>query len=255
MTTFSHSGTFGDLIYSLAMVKHLGGGDFYLRLGDMDRMAKRVLGAGSAGDHTGEMTQAQFDALKPFMDSLPYINKFEVYTDQHIDHQLEEAGFTIVKQNGNYMYSYAEALGIDFYKHYKEFMYQPWLEVKDPIRVPGKPIVINRVNRHLYGCDPEAKAWREFFKKGLSDMAVYVGKESEHAWFEQSLGVKIQHYKTENILEVARVIAGAEQFMGSQSMCLSIAMGLGKTILCECRKDLPLQRNECYFIRPNVHYF
>ena len=255
MNSFSHSGTFGDLIYSLAMVKHLGGGDFYLRLNDMDRMAHRVLGVANAGDHKGEMTEAQFEALRPLMESLPYINSFKPYNGEEITHDLGECGFEIVKQNGNYMYSYATGLGLDFYKHYKEFMYQPWLEINDPIRVPGKPIVVNRVNRHLYGCDPEAKAWKEFFKKGLSDMAVYVGKESEHAWFEESLGIKIQHYKTENILEVAQVIAGAEQFMGSQSMCLSIALGLGKTTVCECRKDLPLQRNECYFIRPNVHYF
>lgn len=255
MLKFSHSGTFGDLIYSLAAVKHLGGGDFYLRLNDMDRMAKRVLGAGSAGDHTGEMTQSQFDILKPFMESLPYINSFNVYNGEAIDYSLEEAGFTIVQQNGNYTYSYATALGLDFYKNYNEFMLTPWLEVADPIRIPGRPVVVNRVNRHLYGCDPELKGWREFLKRGLKDTAVYVGKEDEHAWFEQTLDIKIPHYKTENILDVARVIAGAEQFIGSQSMCLSIAIGLGKTTFCECRKDLPLNRNECYFIRSNAHYF
>jgi hypothetical protein len=52
MTTFSHSGTFGDLIYSLNVAKKLGGGDFYLRLNNMDNMAKKTFGPNAnAGDH------------------------------------------------------------------------------------------------------------------------------------------------------------------------------------------------------------
>ena len=255
MTTFSHSGTLGDLIYSLAMIKHMGGGDLYLRLHDMNRMAHRVLGAPSAGDHAGEMTQGQFDTLTSFMKAQPYINSWNVWKDEEIDHCLEECGFTIVQQGGNYAYSYATHLGLDFYKNYKEFMFEPWLTVPDPIKIPGKPIVVNRVNRHLYGCDTELKGWKDFLRRGLADNAVYIGKPDEHAWFEKTLGIKIEHYPTKDILEAAQVIAGCEQFIGSQSMCLSLAIGLGKTTICECRKDLPLERNECYYVRPNVHYF
>ena len=36
MTTFSHSGSTGDTFSSLVAVKILGGGDFYLRLNNIE---------------------------------------------------------------------------------------------------------------------------------------------------------------------------------------------------------------------------
>lgn len=256
MTTFSHSGTFGDLVYSLAIVKHLGGGDFYLRLNNMDNMAREVLGAGAnAGAHSGEMTQAQFDSLTEFMTHQSYVKSWNVWNGEPVDHALEYSGHEIIKQQGNYSWGYARAQGIDPDLHYNEFMLQPWVEVPDPIKIPGRPIVVNRINRHLYGCQIQDPNWVNFFDRGLADVGVYIGKPEEHAWFESVFGVKIPHYETKSIMDVARVIAGAEQFIGSQSMCLSLAIGLGKTFMCEARKDLPLERNECFFSRPNGFYF
>lgn len=256
MTTFSHSGTFGDLVYALGTVKHLGGGDFFLRLTNMDNMAKEVLGPhANAGQHSGEMTKKQFDSLTSFMLSQPYIKSWNVWNGEEIDYALEYSGHEICKQNGNYAAGYARYNGINFEDNYKELMLKPWLEIKDPIKIPGRPVVVNRVNRHLYGCDPELNGWKEFIRRGLSEVGIYVGLASEHAWFEQTLGIKIPHYATTDVLECARVIAGAEQFIGSQSMCLSLAVGLGKTFFCERRKDLPLERNECFYARPNAHYF
>jgi len=256
MTTFSHSGTYGDLIYSMNIAKKLGGGDFYLRLNNMDEMARRTFGPqATAGDHAGEMTERQFHGLTDFMLSQDYIKSWNIYNGEHIDYALEDSGKEIVKQNGNYTFAYARSVGIDPNDDYDYYMLRPWLTVKNPIKIPGKPIVVNRVNRHLYGCDPEANNWKALFNRGLSQVAVFVGHEKEHAWFEDFFKVKVQHYKTYDILECARVIAGCEQFVGSQSMCLSLAIGLGKTFLCECRKDLQPFQNECYFVRPNAHYF
>jgi hypothetical protein len=58
------------------------------------------------------------------------------------------------------------------------------------------------------------------------------------------------------MLELASVIAGADQFIGNQSVALSLAIGLGVNYACEARQDLPLERNECYFPQhPNGDYF
>jgi len=256
MTTFSHSGTFGDIIYSLNIAKKLGGGDFYLRLNNIDNMAKKVFGPNAnAGDHSGEMTERQFHSLTSFMMSQDYVKSWNIWNGEPIDYALEDCGPEIVKQQGNYTFAYARALGFKPEEDFNYYMLQPWLTVKNPIKIPGKPIVINRVNRHLYGCDPEANNWKALFNRGLGSVAVFVGHKSEHAWFENFFKVKVQHYETYDVLECARVIAGCEQFVGSQSMCLSLAIGLGKTFLCECRKDLQPFQNECYFVRPNAHYF
>jgi ribonucleotide reductase alpha subunit len=101
MTTFSHSGTHGDLIYSLNITKKLGGGDFYLRLNNMDEMARRTFGPNAtAGDHAGEMTERQFHGLTDFMMSQDYIKSWNIWKGEHIDYALEDSGKEIVKQNG-----------------------------------------------------------------------------------------------------------------------------------------------------------
>lgn len=253
---FSHSGTFGDIIYALPIMKQLGGGDLYLRLHNMDNMAQRVLGAPNAGAHAGEMSQQQFDSLTPLIEQQPYVKSWKVWNGEHIDVAFEEYCLQIPRdQPGNYAFKYGLAAGVNFYENYEELMIRPWLDVKDPIKIPNRPIVINRISRHLYGCDPELKRWKKFIRTGLLATAVYVGLPQEHEWFQNILGVKIDYFPTSNILELARVIAGAEMFIGSQSLCLSLALGLGKTIYCEGRRDVRPGRNECFYIRPNVFYF
>jgi hypothetical protein len=81
--------------------------------------------------------------------------------------------------------------------------------------------------------------------------AVFVGLAEEHRAFEQAMGWSIPHYQTESMLDVAEVIAGADMFIGNQSQCLALAIGLGVHVNCERRVDLPIERNECYF--PNHH--
>jgi hypothetical protein len=49
------------------------------------------------------------------------------------------------------------------------------------------------------------------------------------------------------MLELAQVIAGAEHFLGNQSVALSIAQGLRVPYAFEARHDLPIERNESYF--------
>jgi hypothetical protein len=62
-------------------------------------------------------------------------------------------------------------------------------------------------------------------------------------------------------LELAQVIQGCEQFMGNQSVALSIAIGLGKSYWCEVRKDYEQTRTphggygDTWFPRINGNYF
>jgi hypothetical protein len=55
---------------------------------------------------------------------------------------------------------------------------------------------------------------------------------------------------------LAEVIAQSKQFIGNQSVSLSLAIGLGVNWACEARDDIPPERNECYFPNhPNGEYF
>ena len=42
MITYSHSGSLGDLIYSLPVVKHFGAGDFYVKLHSEDYVTSEL---------------------------------------------------------------------------------------------------------------------------------------------------------------------------------------------------------------------
>jgi hypothetical protein len=44
MSTFSHSGTTGDTFCSLVAAKILGGGEFYLRLNNLENVVREKLG-------------------------------------------------------------------------------------------------------------------------------------------------------------------------------------------------------------------
>ena len=87
-------------------------------------------------------------------------------------------------------------------------------------------------------------AWRD---DGVDTQSVFVGLPQEHEEFKKLTGWNIDYYPTKNMLELAQVIAGCEQFMGNQSVALSIAQGLRVPYAFEARGDLPMERNESYF--------
>ena len=90
---------------------------------------------------------------------------------------------------------------------------------------------------------------------------MFAGTPNEHAVFEDTMKMKIHYHKTDNLLELAQVIQGCEQFIGNQSSALSIAIGLGKTYWCELRADFENTKTphggygDTWFPRINGFYF
>jgi len=71
---FKHSGTFGDLIYGLSVVKKMGGGTFAIQL---DNLEKCVAQYGYRPDevdpaHQGRFRNADFDLLRPLLTRQSY---------------------------------------------------------------------------------------------------------------------------------------------------------------------------------------
>jgi len=94
----------------------------------------------------------------------------------------------------------------------------------------------------------------------LEETAVFVGSEAEHAAFCQTYNCQVEYRPVTDMLELARLIQGCEQFMGNQSMPLSLAIGLGKTFWCEVRVDYEHIKTahgygDVWFPRANGHYF
>jgi hypothetical protein len=258
--SFSHSGTLGDVLTAMCLVKILGGGDFYLRLNNMDKMIQEKLGWPDAGVHSGRMTQKDFDMLEPLMKSQSFINSFQVWDGQTITHEFEEV-CRHHRANGvwprNFSNQYAAALKIDPQANFEALQQQPWLECKDPIRITGRPVVISRNEKYLDGAPVYNPIWREWIEYGLADRCVFVGHESEHAWFQELYKCEVDFYPTEDMLHLSRVLAGCELFIGNQSMPGTMAsIALGKTSRIELRKNETQVNNEFFYpYRLNVSYF
>lgn len=258
MTTFSHSGTTGDTFCSLVAMKILGGGDFYLRLNNLDNMIQEKLGWSNAGRHSGRMTQDDFESMRELMLHQPYIKSFNVYNDEHIDYELENAALHLEmsERPRNFSNQHAKAQNIDLKYNIRQLQMMPWMECREERKFPGRPIVVFRGPHYQEGNERLSPVWKDLIDRGLCEQAVYVGLEEEHAWFEESFKCFIPHYKTPDFMELARVIQGSELFISSMSSPSALALCLGKTMWLETRKNEPWERHEYnYPYRLNIRYF
>jgi len=262
-TNFTTMGTFGDTIYSLCLVKMLGGGNMYVKLNALDNFVKTVIGWPNAGAASGRYTQRDYEILKPLLEAQDYLHTIDIWNGQPDDHLslLDHWKFHLIRGwQGNQTECYALTQGMNIHdpEIRKTLLLTPWLIPVEPIRIPNKPFVVNRTDRYLYGAP--SQEWHTWIKNGLGDYGIFVGSKDEHANFEKLFDTKIEYYETKNLLELAQVIQGSEMFIGNQSVALSIAIGLGKSYQCEVRKDYentktPHGYGDTWFPRINGFYF
>ncbi len=255
MKTFKHSGTLGDIIYALPIMKHLGGGDFYLHMNQIDWIGMHYYGSKPNPFHQGRMTQQDLEFMQSFFEAQTYITKFAALdpnTDA-ITHNLDRFRPAFVGHPGNYVDIYANTFGITDINIQTQLRNTAWLSVP-ATDIKSKPIVINRTAR--WNPRTLSPKWAEWKAQGMEEHSVFVGLPEEHIAFERATGWNIAFRPTDSLLELAQVIADSKQFIGNQSVALSLAIGLGVKWRCEARDDLNLLRNECYFpAHPNGEYF
>jgi hypothetical protein len=254
MNTYKHSGTFGDLIYSLPMVKHFGAGKFYLHLNQIDWIGQHYYGSQPAAFHQGRMTEADFEYMKRFMLAQDYITEFAILDrGAEITHNLDKFRPLFVGHPGNYVDVYCEAFDIKYPATRNQLRNTAWLSVHEPRQSDNRTVVINRTARWLPGnLNPRWHQWRE---QGLETKAVFIGLTEEYLAFKRDIGWNIPYQPVTDMLNMAEYIAGAEQFIGNQSAAFAIAAGLKHpNAWCEMRRDLPQERNECCGFNDVVYF-
>jgi len=270
--SFLHAGTFGDTVLSLNVIKILGGGDLYVELNGMDNIARAMWGGGDAGCHAGRYTQRDLDFIWPLLEKQPYINNLQIWENQPVSYDLRNHHKFWARRNGkvedwagNATECYALVCGLDIHEHRQALLLDPWLTVDNPIVIPGKPVVINRTGRHIkrehYNISMVNPQWTDWIDNyNLETMAVFVGTPKEHQDFCELHQCNVEYRPVSDMLELARIIQGAEQFIGNQSMALTLALGLGKSYWCEIRLDYEATRTpqgfgDAWFPRLNGRYF
>jgi len=254
MPTYAHSGSLGDLIYSLVIPKHFGPGDFYVKLRSIDHTTQKY---GYAPQHVSEfhlrrMTNEDFDMLKPLLAVQPYVSQV-IATDNPefvVDYDLDKfRGVMWRSFVGNYLEGYYKTFNVPYTP---QDITSPWLTVARPKQVAS--VVITRTFR--YRNPVSVATWRRYTEiPGFSEAAVFVGLPEEHADFEETFKLKVPHFKCRDFLQMAQVIAGCDLFIGNQTFAYSLAQGLGKATAMECIPDRTLLQNECFFNRSNCSYF
>jgi hypothetical protein len=189
------------------------------------------------------------------MEAQDYISKFSILDNSiEITHNLDRFRPLFVGHPANYLEIYASVFNITGSAK-TQYLTSPWLTVPNPKRSQGRPNVINRTTRWIPHDLPEQwSAWRE---QGWEDTSVFVGLEAEYEAFTRQTKWMLPWQRTSTMLELAEYIAGADTFIGNQSQCYALAVGLGvPAIHLETRRDLPRDRNECVFPeRTSITYF
>jgi hypothetical protein len=258
MKTYKHSGTLGDLIYSLSVVKKMGAGRFMVAIDNIeDCVAKYSYGNPAWAEvdpaHRGRFTTKDFELLSPLLERQSYITDTCTWHkgDPEPTVDLDEFRSVLFRGfEGNYVEAYHRTFKLPFtISDYDA----TWLEA-DPIIT--KPIVVCRTARYR-SIEPQATAahMQMGIDGDLENNGIFVGTPAEHEEYVRTTNIKIPYYHSKDFLELAGVIAGANLVVANQNFVYSLAMGLGKPTVLETIKIKPLQNNECFFPRNNTQYF
>ena len=255
MKTYKHSGTLGDLIYSLSIVKKLAQHDVYfdVAIGNIENCVAQYGYRPDevAPEHRGRFTEKDFEWLLPLLRRQSYIETVRKWYpgDAEPDVDLDRFRGTLFRGfEGNYVQAYHIAFGLPFTMQDYD---TPWLEA-DATTI--KPIVISRTGRYR-----DTQAGDAYWKSMVADVdlesnAIFVGTPGEHEEFERTIK-PVPYHPVQDFLELANVVAGADLVMANQNFVYSLAMGLGVSTVLETIKIKPLQQNECFFPRTNCQYF
>lgn len=198
-------GDIGDAICCVPIARALGSMGLYAQ---NHAMCKSIL------------SPARFNAIKPLLESSPYIEFFEPYNGEDITHDMATFREGGILFGENLSQLHAKWINI-------EISEEPWIEV-DPDPAFDGCIVVNRSTRH-HNSLMDWKPILEHYEKDL----VFLGLPEECQQLINETGIKIKRHATTDLLQCARIINASRAFLGNQSALLNVSIALGKKFLSE----------------------
>ncbi|HMD54283.1 MAG TPA: tetratricopeptide repeat-containing glycosyltransferase family protein, partial [Phycisphaerae bacterium] len=209
---FSSSGKIGDILSALPTIRALSGGrKAVLWIDDWSNKIK--------------MTEKAVNNLAPLLKQQPYIADVRYCHDRR-------PGYAIDLNKWKYRNEWSKyPLGTNLADRHLSAHHlktterdTPWLTVE---KNRTAPIVFYRSARYHDQDFP----WKKIVERFGRD-AVFLGLAGEHADFCRTAG-NVRYVQTQNLLEAAEIIAGADFFIGNQSALVWIAHGLFQNVLVE----------------------
>jgi hypothetical protein len=202
----------------------MGGGDIIFT----ERIEGKMKGRES-------MKGARFEAIKPLLEAQPYIGSVkwedspQEFTHDFRDfRQQEQYGESLLEWQARYLGVTAST--------------DPWLTARRSEKSIGRAVV----SRSLRYRNP-GFPWNVALHKHKE--VIFVGLREEYEDFIKTCG-RAEYVPTNDLLEVAELINGADIFIGNQSCPFWIAAGLGQRLIQE---GWPQQPNS-QVKRPNARY-
>jgi hypothetical protein len=221
MNHFGHSGDLGDIIFALPTIRAMGGGVLHLY--------------NHPGKTTFPMTQERVNAISPLLLQQPYI-KGAIFAGDDLSRDTSINGFRHHCDRGrNLADAHLSTHGLPFLHRSRR-----WISVDSAEN--DNPVVFARTTRYHNRGFPWRRLVDEYGKN-----AVFLGTQEEFDVFASEFG-HVQFKLTSTLLHAARVIAGAQLFIGNQSCLHAIAEGLKQNIILEVYPDQP----NCLFNRIGV---
>ena len=223
--SFVHGGKAGDCILHLSVIATYRSGNL--------RLWPAPYTGGSPWGHEFCKT------LLPLLESQPYV-KTVSYSDQ--EPRPDEVNLD------QWRWHWSQWLNISDMLHCHLGLpcwprQEPWLHITDPLRISR--VVFARGPRYLNPNMP----WKQIHAKYKKYDPVFVGHPQEHRDLMHVIG-PVAYFPTQDYLKLARVIAGAELCVMSQSSPHAICEGLKRAKVLEVA---PHDAN-CHWERPDATY-
>lgn len=229
--TFKHSGDMGDIIYSLATIKRLGGGTLYL---DITGGADEPTCKAQCIDGKTKFNKTSYEFIKPVIEVQDYIKEVKIFNGEKIDYNLNNFRYKFSDPNARSKTRNLLDLHLDYFRLPEWDPNEAWLKVSDPIKLERNTIVSRSPRMQ---CN---FPWFQSNKFNFRDKAIFIGLPKEHEYFEWTLDIKIPYRPVENALEMARILAGCKSFVANSTFSLSLAIGLGTVpIVQEVEQHFP----------------
>lgn len=231
--TYRHAGDAGDLAYFMAIIKALGRGILYIEAANYTRV---------------RMTPDKYAPLVPLLRAQDYIEDVREWIGQPVD--INGNDFRALLFKALRVGIGKEVALIDWmiraHQCDPSIKDQPWLTVEPNkiARVVFSRSGAGRAPSHTYH-NPNFP-WHAVYQK-YGQEAIFIGLQEEYNVFKRTCA-DVPFYKTNDLLEAAQVIAGADLFVGNQSLPHAIAEGLKKNIVLEVWREGP----NCLHHRPGV---
>lgn len=223
--SFLHAGQLGDMVFALAAIKRLGGGALYVH--------PKLYGCAA-------LDNKPHAAILPLLRSQPYVSSIRMWKGEPVDYDLRDFPNHALNPNNtvrNLVDCHMGACQLPDTDHS-----QPWLIVK-PRKLHEKQVIISRSALYI---NPRFD-WHSILRHHRK-RAIFLGLPKEYARFKNKFGADINFEPTENLYEVAELVAGADLFIGNQCVPFAIAEGLKKPVILEASATHP----SCVFPRKGI---